>query len=37
MIPISYPHTSCYNSSHIDTDNYSHTHITCGTAQDCLV
>jgi len=38
MIPISYPHVSCYNS-HIDTHNYSHTHhihITCGTARDCF-
>jgi len=39
MIPISYPHVSCYNNSHIDTHIYSHTHhthMTCGTAEDCL-
>jgi len=38
MILISYPNVSCYNNSHIDTHNYSHTHhthITCGTAQNC--
>ena len=28
MILISYPHISCYNNSHIDTHNYSHTHHT---------
>jgi len=28
MILISYPHFSCYNNSHIDTHNYSHTHHT---------
>jgi len=28
MIIILYPHISCYNNSHIDTHNYSHTHHT---------
>ena len=38
-IIISYPHVSCYNKSHIDTRNYSHTHhthITCSTTQTSL-